>query len=1310
MKKRLFAALLSVCLLFTLLPATAFAEGEADSGTPPVQSALCEHHTQHDESCGYTEGTAEIPCSHEHTEDCYTLVTECVHEHTTECYPAESVSENTATPSEPEEAEPTACTHVCSEESGCITKALDCKHEHDEDCGYVPATEGTPCTFVCEICNAQDSGDTATPSDAQPEECTCETPCTVEEINADCPVCSAEGAELDKVCVGIAPMLPVTVLAAGEIELYVGGQQITESGCYENQSGTWTKVDGTEPASGQFYYDTSTTTLTLNNVLIVGGEFNGTTLGAGICAITEDDQALSLTIDLMGTNTVSGSYGIYVSGEDNSDLIITGSGSLAAEGPGNGYGTGIEVSSSIGYANLTINEAEVSTANGSMRGIRFRSGTNHSNATLTVNGGKLTVSAKYGITYQIGSNGGDGIPGLTVTDNAVVDVQAGVFSIESTVAFQVGAGGASTGGIVFDDKAGTVYGNVTLKEDLTIGEGESLTIPEDSSLDMGGHTITVENGGKLDGTPTGNGTVIDKSSPVSYLDEKGTEQSCSDYEVVTANDTQWTDGWYVVNSDVTINRRVDVSGDVKLILTDGHTLTVNGGIHVTGDDRFTVYGQENGTGKLTATATNHVGAGIGGNGSTTTSAQDGENGGTIVIAGGIIEAVGGDRPEDTDSPCGGAGIGNGFRASNGGSVTIYGGEVNATGGVANAGIGGDGSTIQISGGTVEATSGGAGAAIGGTNGTAGTITITDSNVTANGEGGTGIGGGYEGHGGTITITNSTVTASGDQGAGIGGGSGIPGSAGGNGGNVTIVNSTVTASSKEGDSIGAGRNGADPGTLTLSPADSKAIAAKAGADEASALTLNGSPFTAKTAVTDLVRGTKYFRSEPCDIHTVTVNDSYAQTTGAGNYAEGATVAIDAGTRSGYTFDGWTSADGVTFANAGSAQTTFTMPDKSVTVTANWKKNSGGGGGGTSRPTPSLSDQAIDDIRDARPGDTVEITLRPGRTTLEREVFEELAGQDITLEIGAGDGVLWTVNGLDIPEDTRLHDLDLDVDLGDSGIPATVLNAVTGEIGTVQLSLAHDGEFGFTMTLSAPLGRDNADYWANLYWFNERTEELEFQQAARIAKDGTAEFDLDHASDYAIVIDDRSHEPVDLPFTDVPEGYWAYDAIQYVYGEGLMAGTSGSTFSPEGTTTRGQIVTILWRLSGSPVVNYLMDFDDVDPAAYYAEAIRWATSEGIAGGYGGGVFGPDDPITREQLAVMLHRYAQHEGYDVSIGEDTNILSYADAFDVSEYAASALQWACGAGIISGTGDGSTLTPQGEATRAQAAVILMRFCELDK
>ena len=186
-----------------------------------------------------------------------------------------------------------------------------------------------------------------------------------------------------------------------------------------------------------------------------------------------------------------------------------------------------------------------------------------------------------------------------------------------------------------------------------------------------------------------------------------------------------------------------------------------------------------------------------------------------------------------------------------------------------------------------------------------------------------------------------------------------------------------------------------------------------------------------------------------------------------------------------------------------------------------------------------------------------------------------------------------------------------------------------------------------------------------------------------------------------------EPEHLPFTDVPEDAWYAEAVRYVYEHGLMAGTSGSAFSPEGATTRGQIVTILWRMAGSPVVNYAMDFEDVDPAAYYGEAVRWAVSEGVVGGYGNGLFGANDPITREQFAVMLYRYAQHEGCDVSIGEDTNILSYADAFDVSEYAVSALQWACGAGIISGTGDGSTLTPQGQATRAQAAVMLTRFCE---
>ena len=812
--------------------------------------------------------------------------------------------------------------------------------------------------------------------------------------------------------------------------------------------------------------------------------------------------------------------------------------------------------------------------------------------------------------------------------------------------------------------------------------------------------VNVTSGGKLDGTPTGNGTVIDKSSPVSYLDENGTDQSCNDYEVVTADDTQWTTGWYVVNSDVTINQRIPVNGDVKLILTDGHTLTVNGGIHVTGDDRFTVYGQENGTGKLTATATNNVGAGIGGNGITTTSAQNGENGGTIIIAGGIIEAVGGDFANDTDSPCGGAGIGNGNGASNGGSVTVYGGEVNATGGVANAGIGGDGSTIQILGGTVEATSGGAGAAaIGGTNGAAGTIIITESNVTANGIDGTGIGSGWEDHGGTITITNSTVTAIGGGGAGIGGGSGSIGSAGGNGGNVTIVNSTVTASSKEGDSIGAGRNGAAPGTLILSPADGKAIAAKAGADEASALTLNGSPFTAKTAVTDLVRGTKYFHSEPCSIYTVTVNDSYAQTTGAGNYAEGATVAIDAGTRSGYTFDGWTSEDGVTFADASKAQTSFTMPGKVVTVTANWRKNASPSTPPIVTP-PTVSEETTDAIQAADPGETVTVDLSSGSTKLDKEVFETLAGKDVILVVDLGDGVSWTVNGSDIPEDADFTDIDMGVTMNSDGIPVDIINAITGERGSIQLELAHNGAFGFTMTLAAPLGAENAGYWANLYHFNEDAGTMTFETAAQISDDGSVSLSLSHASQYAIVIDDHNHGIVTLPFTDVSECDWFYDPVCYVYSQGLMTGTSATTFEPNTSLSRAMLVAVLHRLEGSPAAS-AGDFSDVAEGDWYAQAVNWAASVGVVNGFDDGTFQPNAAITREQMAAILRNYAAYKGLDVSASG--SLSTFTDAASVSDWAQESVEWMVGSGLLGGYED-NTLRPQGTTTRAEVASVLQR------
>ena len=178
---------------------------------------------------------------------------------------------------------------------------------------------------------------------------------------------------------------------------------------------------------------------------------------------------------------------------------------------------------------------------------------------------------------------------------------------------------------------------------------------------------------------------------------------------------------------------------------------------------------------------------------------------------------------------------------------------------------------------------------------------------------------------------------------------------------------------------------------------------------------------------------------------------------------------------------------------------------------------------------------------------------------------------------------------------------------------------------------------------------------------------------------------------------------LPFDDVRRGDWFYDDVRYVYETGLMNGTANRIFAPSISTTRAMIVTILWRLEGSPVVNFAMRFRDVVENAWYSEAVRWAAANGIVTGYSENAFGPNDNITREQLAAILHRYAKYKGLDVSAGEDTNILSFDDAQTISGYAVPSMQWACGAGLMQGSN--RKLLPTAQATRAQVAAMLHRF-----
>ena len=179
----------------------------------------------------------------------------------------------------------------------------------------------------------------------------------------------------------------------------------------------------------------------------------------------------------------------------------------------------------------------------------------------------------------------------------------------------------------------------------------------------------------------------------------------------------------------------------------------------------------------------------------------------------------------------------------------------------------------------------------------------------------------------------------------------------------------------------------------------------------------------------------------------------------------------------------------------------------------------------------------------------------------------------------------------------------------------------------------------------------------------------------------------------------------PFKDVDTGKWYHVSIDYVLTHSIMNGVSGTSFAPDSNLTRGMLVQILFNLEGKPQ-SASAGFSDVKADAWYAKAVGWAAANKVVTGYADGTFRPDTAVTREQAAAILYRYAQSKGIDVSVGEDTNILSYADAMQASEYAIPALQWAVGAGVLNGK-SGNLLAPTGTATRAEIAAIMQRWCE---
>ena len=357
---------------------------------------------------------------------------------------------------------------------------------------------------------------------------------------------------------------------------------------------------------------------------------------------------------------------------------------------------------------------------------------------------------------------------------------------------------------------------------------------------------------------------------------------------------------------------------------------------------------------------------------------------------------------------------------------------------------------------------------------------------------------------------------------------------------------------------------------------------------------------------------------------------------------------------------------------------------------------------------------DAVNEVENGGTIEI-LKSGSATVSRTVSftvktAEGAAEGTTATITGGTRT--TVTGPDANgKYTCVYSSHSSSGSSDSGsstaYPVTVESATNGSV-TTSLRSASKGDT-VTLTVKADEGyllkslvvsdKDGAemkltDKGDGIYSFT--------MPGGKVTVSAVFAEDYGYERDYASCSKDATC-PIET-YADAVSAAWYHDGIHYCIQNGLMKGYDNGKFGTNDNISRGQIVTILWRLEGSPAVSG-GSFDDVASDAYYAQAVAWAAENGIVGGYGNGKFGSNDPITREQFAAILYRYAQFKDVDVSVGEDTNILDFDDAQSISTYAVPAIQWACGSGMISGV-SALTLDPQGVTSRAQAATMLMHYC----
>ena len=287
--------------------------------------------------------------------------------------------------------------------------------------------------------------------------------------------------------------------------------------------------------------------------------------------------------------------------------------------------------------------------------------------------------------------------------------------------------------------------------------------------------------------------------------------------------------------------------------------------------------------------------------------------------------------------------------------------------------------------------------------------------------------------------------------------------------------------------------------------------------------------------------------------------------------------------------------------------------------------------------------------------------------------------------------------DEPSEPENPDVPEDPDVPVNPNPSYAITVEQPDHGTVTVT-PNRATQGTTVTITAT---PDQGYQVNAVTVTDR-----FGDAVRVTEnsDGTYTFTMPNGQVTITATFVETEEPVGEPFLDVNEGDWFYDAVAYAYENCLMDGMGGNRFAPNSATTRAQLVTILYRLEGQPAVSGDLPFTDVEAGTWYTNAVVWAAQNGIVNGVGDDTFAPGNDLTREQLVTILYRYAESKGYDVSASAD--LAGYPDGEEIQAYAREAMAWAVAENIIQGMED-DTLKPAGNASRAQIATILMRFCE---